>query len=433
MDKLNFLKAYNSLNQEQKLAVDTLEGPVLVVAGPGTGKTQLLSLRVANILDKTPVDPSSILCLTFTDNAAFNMRQRLNSIIGRDGYKVAIHTFHSFGTEVINQNPEYFFFGSLYKPADDLARIAILENILSALPISNPLNKWHPSDGWTYRVDIESRIRDLKQGGLTPAKYKSILERNWDFLSQSDTLVEKLFDLPRINNLKPEGVTEFYQKFKSLPQNEYSLKLLESLDQAVLDSLSSDTKFNREPMKIWRENYCAKDNQNKYHLKDFLNYQKHLALAEIYDQYQQTLHAQKLFDFEDMLLEVVTAFEQFPELKYNYQEKFEYILIDEFQDTNGVQMSLVNNLINLEVTEGRPNILVVGDDDQAIFKFQKATLKNILEFRERYKDPKIITLTKNYRSKQEILDFAELVITQSSTRLAHWPEVNKKLVAVNLS
>ncbi|MEI6728803.1 MAG: ATP-dependent helicase [bacterium] len=429
MDKSNFLKSYNGLNQAQKLAVDTLEGPVLVVAGPGTGKTQLLSLRVANILDKTPIDPSSILCLTFTDNAAFNMRQRLNNIIGRDGYKVAIHTFHSFGTEIINQNPEYFFFGSLYKPADDLARIAILEDILSALPISNPLNKWHPSEGWTYRNDIESRIRDLKQGGLTPDKYKQILEKNWEFLSSSDSLITNLFDLARINNLKTESVTHFYQEFKTLPQNDYSFKLLQSLDEAVLESLSGP-KFTHESMKIWRDKYCAKDNQNRYHLKDFLNYEKHLALAEIYSLYQESLHTQRLFDFEDMLLEVVSGFEKYPELKYNYQEKFEYILIDEFQDTNGVQMAMVNNLINLEVSESRPNILVVGDDDQAIFKFQKATLKNILEFRERYKDPKIITLTQNYRSNQEILDFAEAVITQSSTRLAHWPEVNKKLVAV---
>jgi DNA helicase-2/ATP-dependent DNA helicase PcrA len=428
MSKSNFIKSYNGLNKQQKLAVDTLEGPVLVVAGPGTGKTQLLSLRVANILDKTPINPSSILCLTFTDNAAFNMRQRLNGIIGRDGYKVAIHTFHSFGTEIINQNPEYFFFGSLYKPADDFARIAILEQILSSLPISNPLNKWHPSEGWTYRKNIESRIRDLKQGGLTPEKYKQILQQNWEFLSISDDLISGLFDLPKINSLKLESVTEFYQKFKALPHNDYSQKLLATLDQAVLQTLSGE-KFSHEFMQDWREQNCAKDNQNKHHLKDFLNYEKHLALYEIYSQYQENLHAQRLFDFEDMLLEVVSSFEKYPELKYNYQEKFEYILIDEFQDTNGVQMDLVNNLINMEVTERRPNILVVGDDDQAIFKFQKATLKNILEFREKYLDPKIITLTQNYRSNQKILDFAENVICQSSTRLAHWPEVNKKLTA----
>ena len=103
-----FDEEYKVLNKAQKEAVDTVDGPVLVIAGPGTGKTQLLSMRVANILNNSDVMPGNILCLTFTDNAARNMRDRLSSIIGQPAYHVAIHTFHSFGSDVINQYPDHF-------------------------------------------------------------------------------------------------------------------------------------------------------------------------------------------------------------------------------------------------------------------------------------------------------------------------------------
>ena len=105
----DFKEAYNQLNKTQKQAVDTVYGPLLVVAGPGSGKTQILSLRVANILQKTDTLPGNILCLTFTDAAAVNMRKRLASIIGKDAYRVAIHTFHGFGTEIISRHPEFFY------------------------------------------------------------------------------------------------------------------------------------------------------------------------------------------------------------------------------------------------------------------------------------------------------------------------------------
>src|SRR5580692_3231106 len=104
-----FLAAYNRLNTAQKAAVDTIDGPVLVVAGPGTGKTQLLSMRVANLLHKTDTDPVNILCLTFTNFAATNMRERLNQLIGDGAHKVMVRTFHSFAAEIMNVYPDYFW------------------------------------------------------------------------------------------------------------------------------------------------------------------------------------------------------------------------------------------------------------------------------------------------------------------------------------
>ena len=126
---MDFSTRYASLNAAQKEAVDTIEGPVMVIAGPGTGKTELLSMRTANILKKTDTLPENILCLTFTESGASAMRERLVSIIGKDAYKVAIHTFHSFGTDVINQYSQYFYKGAYFRPADDLSRYEIIRTI----------------------------------------------------------------------------------------------------------------------------------------------------------------------------------------------------------------------------------------------------------------------------------------------------------------
>jgi DNA helicase-2/ATP-dependent DNA helicase PcrA len=126
---------------------------------------------------------------------------------------------------------------------------------------------------------------------------------------------------------------------------------------------------------------------------------------------------------------VIEVLQKFPELRFEYQEKFLYFLVDEFQDTNAAQMKLLSLLINSEINENKPNILVVGDDDQAIYKFQRATLQNILDFKTNFDDVKIITLTKNYRSGQEILDFAHNIVENAQIRLSKIENLPKKLVS----
>ena len=132
---MDFSKRYATLNKAQKQAVDMIDGPVMVIAGPGTGKTELLSVRTANILLKTDTLPENILCLTFTESGANAMRERLVGIIGKDSYKVAIHTFHSFGSEVINQYGEYFYQGAHFRPADELSRYEIIRTIFDLLSL----------------------------------------------------------------------------------------------------------------------------------------------------------------------------------------------------------------------------------------------------------------------------------------------------------
>src|SRR3989338_11610091 len=133
-----FADLYGKLNAEQKGAVDTVEGPVMVLAGPGTGKTQTLAMRIANILQQTQMDPWNILCLTFTESGVVAMRRRLLGIIGTPAYYVRIHTFHSFCNEILQDHPEIFAKGSAWKLVSDAEKIALFQSIVDALPEGSP-------------------------------------------------------------------------------------------------------------------------------------------------------------------------------------------------------------------------------------------------------------------------------------------------------
>ena len=146
------------------------------------------------------------------------------------------------------------------------------------------------------------------------------------------------------------------------------------------------------------------------------------------------MHHEKLFDFDDMILEVVHKIEENDDLKFNLQEKFQYILVDEFQDTNLAQMRILHNLTDNEVNYGSPNIMVVGDDDQAIYSFQGADVSNIIDFRNNFPTAKVITLTDNYRSTETILNISRKVIVQGHDRLENvFDDINKQLVAHSVS
>jgi DNA helicase II / ATP-dependent DNA helicase PcrA len=439
----DFDTEYSRLNDEQKQAVDTIDGAVLVIAGPGSGKTQLLSLRVANILKQTDTLASSILCLTFTESAANNMRERLTSITGRDAHKVAIHTFHSLGSEIINQNPEYFFFGAGYEPSDELAQFQILRSIFQNLKWDNPLNSYHVDLEYTYLRDAQATIKALKNGGLTPEDFAIVLDQNEQFIAQVNPLLQDFFET-KIDFAKTLELPNLIQNIENIElKTEYSsaIQNFPSLKDLVLRELKltllniqqiEENRKKTTPLTEWKKTFMSFDNQKNLVFKDQKNLNKQRALQQIYAEYQSSLHKQRLYDFEDMLLEVVKVLENKdkPDLKYNLQEKYQYILVDEFQDTNGVQIGLIDNLIDLETTAGNPNILAVGDDDQAVFKFQGASIQNILKFQQKYPRVKIVTLNKNYRSSQEILDLSMQVIEQSHERLAKLEGVNKDLVSM---
>ncbi len=439
-DSGKFHTRYQSLNEEQKKAVDTIEGPVLVIAGPGTGKTELLSMRVCNILTQTDTLPSSILCLTFTDAAAANMRKRLAGLIGQEAYKVAIHTFHSFGVEIINRNPEYFYHGAAYGKADELARYEIIEEILKNLSHEYHLRSSHPEQGYTYLKDILNKIGDMKKGGLEPDSFKQLLEENRSFLEEADKLLPQVFG-DRISKKTIEQIPSLIESLNAIKYTARTadlpyLSMKETITlclQNAYELATSGEKPDTKPVTEWKKNFLKKNDKNEITFSDLERGKKNHELCEIYTSYQQRLHEKGLYDFDDMLLDASKALAKFPELKYNLQERYLYVLVDEFQDTNGVQMKILEQLLDSEVSEGRPNILVVGDDDQAIYKFQGANIANIMGFHKKYREPSIVVLQKNYRSTKPILDYARKIILTGNDRLEkQLPEdINKELISAN--
>ncbi|MEN9604993.1 MAG: DNA-dependent ATPase and helicase, partial [Candidatus Parcubacteria bacterium] len=167
-----FETAYKRLNPAQKKAVDTIDGPVLVVAGPGSGKTQVLTLRVAKILQETDMRPSNILCLTFTDSASHNMRERLTTFMADDAYRVSIHTFHNLCTSIINNNPEFFYHGATLRAADDVTKYSVVESIIESMPHDARLRSYHPDQGYTYLRDVQAVLSHIKKAGLTPQDFQ---------------------------------------------------------------------------------------------------------------------------------------------------------------------------------------------------------------------------------------------------------------------
>lgn len=420
-EAVEFSKAYEALNPQQKKAVDTIDGPVMVVAGPGTGKTQLLSMRVANILRRTDALPSNILCLTFTESGATAMRQRLLSLIGQGAYKVAIHTFHSFGAEVINHNPQYFYQGAHFRPADELSGYEVLEPIFEALPHKNPLATTMNGE-FTALRDVQYGIANLKKASLLPDELLKILDHNEAFLDFAEPILAKVFDVSRFSKKHLPECEHALRELEAFLPEPMPLPLFRPLSEVCTHELTraleaAEEASSTQPMTAWRNRWLEKNGRGVFVFKDRARYKRLRALSEIYQKYLEGMQERELYDFDDMILRVVHGLEVFPDLRFNLQEQFQYILVDEFQDTNGAQLRLLQNLTNAEINEGRPNILVVGDDDQAIYAFQGAEIGNILQFRDLYRDPVVITLTDNYRSTDPILQSARAVITQGQERL----------------
>ncbi len=425
-----FKTRYNKLNSAQKKAVDTIDGPLLVVAGPGTGKTELLSMRAANILRATDTLPENILCLTFTDSGANAMRARLASIIGTDAYKVAIQTFHSFGTEIINHHSEYFYRGADFSPADEVATYSILTDIFEELDYNNPLASKMNGD-FTHLRDTAQVISELKQAGLSSSELLQIIDSNEKLLDTIEPELAAIF-ANRISKTTIALLPPIANKIAELPAPQLppaiapladalALSMARAFDEAVASGKTT-------PITAWRNAWLEKDARGEFVFKDRKRHAKLHAVAPIYDQYLAEMRQAELFDYDDMILNVVQAIEQYPDLRFNLQERYQYIMVDEFQDTNLAQLRILFNLTDTPHGDA-PNIMAVGDDDQAIYSFQGADVGNIHRFRKRYPDHASVVLTDNYRSSQTILDRAREIITQASGRLETSMDINKQLQA----
>jgi DNA helicase II / ATP-dependent DNA helicase PcrA len=429
---MDFETRYKKLNDAQKAAVDHIDGPLMVVAGPGTGKTELLSMRSANILKSTDTLPQNILCLTFTESGASAMRSRLFEIIGTDAYKVAIHTFHSFGSEIINQYGDYFYNNAHFQAASDLNVYEILRGIFEQLDHTNPLAS-SMNDEYTHLRDTIQVISELKKSGLTSDELLAVIDDNERVIDACERELAAVF-ANRISKNTKDLLPDIAMTIAKLPTKKLppgihpiSETLALSISHAVDAANDQDST---KPITAWRNRWLEKNDKNEFVFKDRKRIKKLRALSFIYYSYLLQMQEKELFDFDDMVLRVVHALEVFDDLRFNLQEKYQYIMVDEFQDTNLAQSRLLRSLSNNPVSEGAPNIMVVGDDDQAIYSFQGAEISNILEFRGLYETTKTVTLTDNYRSVTPVLSTARDVITQGSERLeTHISELDKTLTA----
>ncbi|HSZ35400.1 MAG TPA: ATP-dependent helicase, partial [Puia sp.] len=364
----SFETLYSNLNREQQLAVDRIEGPVLVIAGPGTGKTQILGARIGRILIDTDTDPSNILCLTYTDAGVIAMRRRLLSFIGPDAYKVNIYTFHAFCNDIIQDNLSFFEKNKL-DPISELEQIQMLRELVDSFPQNHPLKRYR-GDVYYEIKNLRSLFSIMKREGWTPA---FIEEKINEYLTDIPTREEYIY--------KRNG-----PGFKKGDPN--------------------NTKLDVE-----------KERMGKLR-----------AAIHEFNRFQHIMYTGDRYDYDDMINWVIRAFQENEQLLRRYQEKFQYILVDEFQDTSGTQNKLVNLLINFW---DKPNIFVVGDEDQSIFRFQGANIYNIEEFAAGYeKDLFTVVLTSNYRSTQPILDISRRLIDKNQERLTNKIEgLSKNLIA----
>lgn len=335
---MDFNTELKKLNRQQRQAVEAIEGPVMVIAGPGTGKTQILTLRIANIIKKTDTDPENILAITFTDSGAFSMRKRLASMIGSVAYYVNITTFHSFANTIITDYPEYFPHIIGANSITDIDQIKLMEQVI----LSGRLKALRPfGDPLYYLKPALNAINELKREGIAPDEFSKIIQQE-----------EKKFE--KIPDLRYEA-----------GENEGKIK----------------TK------------YAALEKQIR----------KNKELTMVYGAYQKELRRQRKYDYSDMVMEVVSALTKNRDLRFMIQEKYHYILVDEHQDTNNAQNKILELLAGFHKN---PNLFVVGDEKQAIFRFQGASLENFLYFKKLYPSAKLIKLQYNYRSTQTILDIA---------------------------
>lgn len=441
-DKSSFRYALDRLNPNQRAAVEQTDGPLLVVAGPGTGKTQLLSARVAYILQNTDTLPQNILCLTFTESGAGNMRERLTRFIGQAAYDVTIGTYHAFGGDLIRRFPQYFGEHREQSPVDGLGQREIVQAIVDKMAFRNPLKS-----SQHHLHDLMSTISEVKRGLLSEDDLRAIAADNLTLLTEVNSQAKDIFaDFTRMPSKADKALPYFENLLGFMAgrdQADYTLGnnirpladvVRYELAQAIAEA--SDATFtskpSTKPLTAWKNKWLTKDSDNNFVFDGQRENERIAALADVFRDYSTALEDRGLYDFDDMILRSIRALEEHQDLRFTLQEQYQYIMLDEFQDTNAAQLKLIRLLTNNPISEGRPNVMAVGDDDQAIYAFQGAEISNMLEFARMYNGTTVINLTDNYRSHPEILHIAHEVAQQIGTRLeSSFEDMSKILVAAN--
>jgi len=296
----------DGLNEVQKEAVIKTDGPLLILAGAGSGKTKVLTTKVAYLIEKG-VEPTNILAITFTNKAAKEMKERIYKLVGSDAYNIQISTFHSFGLKIVKENYNLLGYEKNFTILDSDDTLSVIKKIMKQMNID--IKQLNPR----Y---VKNSISGAKNELIEPSEYEKLIS---------------------------------------------------------------------------------------------VDYEK--IIAKIYEKYQSELVKNNSLDFDDLLILPIKLFREYPRVLKVYQERFKYILIDEYQDTNEAQYLLTKMISALY-----KNICVVGDNDQSVYSFRGANYKNILNFEQDYKDAEVIMLEQNYRSTKTILNAANSVIKNNEFR-----------------
>ncbi len=338
------------LNEEQKKAVTTTDGPLLIIAGAGTGKTAVIARRIAYIIEKRLAKPSEILALTFTDKAAAEMEERVDILVPYGFFETWISTFHAFGDRILRENALEVGLSPDFKILSRPQQVLFFQQNL-----------------FRFQLDY---FRPLSN----PTKFISAI-------------------LAFFSRLKDEDISP----------NDFSRHVKRLATGAKNQATGPEGVLARRETKIEAKKYQE--------------------LSAAYESYERFKDEAGFLDFGDQMIKTVGLFEKRPKILRTYQEKFKYILVDEYQDTNFAQNILVK-LLSLR----HRNICVVGDDDQSIYKFRGAAISNIMQFVNDFPKAKQVVLTQNYRSTQAILDSAYRLIGHNDPdRLEVKNKINKKL------
>ena len=310
------MSIYDTLNEQQKEAVFHTEGPLLILAGAGSGKTRVLTHRIAYLIEEQHVNPWNILAITFTNKAAGEMRERVDHLVGFGADSVWVSTFHSLCVRILRRYIDRIGYGTSFTIYDSDDQKSLMKEVCR-------------------KLNIDTKI--YKERSLLAA----------------------------ISSAKNELINPM----------EFELNVLGD--------------FGKK------------------------------KIAEAYKEYQRQLQSNNALDFDDLIMKTVELFQNCPDVLDYYHERFRYIMVDEYQDTNGAQFQLIHLL-----ARKYHNLCVVGDDDQSIYKFRGANIENILNFEKAFADTKVIKLEQNYRSTQNILNAANEVIRNNANRKAKtlWTE-----------
>lgn len=407
------------LNKKQQEAVEYLDGPLLVLAGPGTGKTQLLSKKVEYILQNTDTDPSMILCITYTEAGAENMKERLRNMIGQAADKIDIMTFHAFGQKILGLYSQFATEPqrSFTEPIEEIIQLKIIEELQANLP-----NPYLLKDKQQQK-NLLSLIAKIKVSKVSPEELRTIVKQNQqDIEILNKELAPILQDLPdkasgknAYTKLTETVYIPLLKKLGELKTDQPIVGRIYSLFDVFYEKIYSliEEQANSEKPSVKNINsfikkYFSKDNNGIYKFSELASNQRLLELAELYEKYQNYLQEHGYFDFNDMIEMPIKYLEDDIDFRRKIAQNYLYIMVDEYQDTNPSQTRLLELIADEQES---PSVMAVGDDDQSIFEFQGAKASSLIYFKNHF-NAKVIVLTENYRSTSEILHFSRKIADQ---------------------